>query len=51
MKGLNVQAIDIAGGLVAENKEKTVRVDYSFETLLDGIKENELQNISKILFG
>src|SRR3989339_434676 len=34
-----------------ENKEKTVRVDYSFETLLDGIKENELQNISKILFG
>ncbi|MBS3100631.1 hypothetical protein J4204_00690 [Candidatus Woesearchaeota archaeon] len=51
LKGLNVQAIDIAGGLVAENKEKTVRVDYSFETLLDGIKENELQNISKILFG
>ncbi|MBI2101797.1 hypothetical protein HYT53_04260 [Candidatus Woesearchaeota archaeon] len=51
LKGFNVQAIDIAGGLIAENKEKTIRVDYSFEILLESIKETELQSASKILFG
>ena len=42
---------EIIGGLIAENKDRTVRVDYSFETLIQSIKDNELQNISKILFG
>jgi V/A-type H+-transporting ATPase subunit E len=51
LKGLNAEPIDIIGGLVAENKEKIIRVDYSFETLLDSIKESELQSINKILFG
>jgi len=50
LKGLNAELIDISGGLMAENKEKTIRVDYSFETLLQTIKESELQSISKILF-
>ena len=50
LKGFNVETIEINGGLIAENKEKTIRVDYSFETILQSIKENELQNISKILF-
>ncbi|MBI2557758.1 hypothetical protein HYW20_00395 [Candidatus Woesearchaeota archaeon] len=43
--------VDITGGLIAENQEKTVRVDYSFETVLQSIKDNELQNINKLLFG
>ena len=51
LKGVTTGNINIIGGLIAENKEKTVRVDYSFETLLQNIKESELQNISKILFG
>ena len=51
LKGFNAEPISIIGGLMAENKEKQLRVDYSFETLLQSIKENELQNISKILFG
>lgn len=51
LKGFNVESVDIIGGLLAENKEKAVRVDYSFEVFLQTIKENELQNISKILFG
>lgn len=50
LKGLNVEPIDISGGLIAENKENTIRVDYSFETMLQGIKESELQSISKLLF-
>jgi len=51
LKGFDAEPISIIGGLMAENKEKQVRVDYSFETLLQGMKENELQNISKVLFG
>ena len=51
VKDLNAETADIIGGLIAENKDKTVRVDYSFDTLLQNIKENELQSISKVLFG
>ena len=50
LKGFSVETAEMTGGLMAENKEKTVRVDYSFETILQGIKENEMQNINKILF-
>ena len=50
LKDFNVETIGISGGLISENKEKTIRVDYSFETILQSIKENELQDISKILF-
>ncbi|MBI1935350.1 hypothetical protein HYS31_02820 [Candidatus Woesearchaeota archaeon] len=51
LKGFSAEPISIAGGIIAENNERTIRVDYSFDTLLQGIKESELQNISKILFG
>ena len=51
LKDLNAGAVNIIGGLIAENKEKTIRVDNSFETMLESIKEKELQNINKILFG
>jgi V/A-type H+/Na+-transporting ATPase subunit E len=50
VKGFSAKKINITGGLIAENKEKTVRVDYSFDTMLQNIKENELQSINKILF-
>lgn len=49
-KGFIAESADISGGLIAENKEKTIRVDYSFESLLDIIKEKELQAINKLLF-
>ncbi len=51
LKGVNVEPANIAGGIIAENKEKTIRVNYSFDTILQSVKETELQNISKILFG
>jgi len=50
LKNLETESIGIIGGLIAENKEKNIRVDYSFETMLQIIKENELQSINKILF-
>ena len=51
IKGVKTESMGIAGGIIAENNERTIRVDYSFETLLDSIKDLEMQNISKILFG
>jgi len=50
LKGVGVETSPIIGGLIAENKEKTIRVDYSFDTLLETIKEKELQSINKLLF-
>ena len=47
---IHIEPINISGGLMAENKEKTIRVDYGFETILEDIKEKELQSINKILF-
>jgi len=50
-KGFNVQNIDVIGGFIAENREGTIRIDNTFETYLDSIKESEMQEISKTLFG
>ena len=43
--------MDIVGGIIAENQDETVRVDYSFDSMLQNMEENELQSINKILFG
>lgn len=51
LKDLNPESTEIISGIIAENKDQTVRVDYSFDTIIQDIKENELQNINKILFG
>ena len=51
VKGIEVNPANISGGLIAENKDKTIRVDYSFDTMVDSIKEKELQTINNILFG
>ena len=50
IKGANAEPIGIIGGLIAENKDKTIRVNYSFESMLESIKNTELQNINKLLF-
>ena len=50
IKGFKVEMTNIIGGLIAENNDKTIRVDYSFETILQTIKENEIQNLNKVLF-
>lgn len=50
LKDSNAKTADIAGGLIAENKDGTISVDYSFETLVQSIKESELQSINKLLF-
>lgn len=49
-KGIATQNAEMIGGLIAENKDGTIRIDYTFDTMLQNIKERELQNISKLLF-
>ncbi|MGM5487539.1 MAG: V-type ATP synthase subunit E family protein [Nanobdellota archaeon] len=44
------QTTDMLGGLIAENKDGSVRIDYSFETLLDEVKNQYLADINRILF-
>lgn len=51
VKGIEIKPVDISGGLIAENKDKTIRVDYSFDAMIDSIKDKELQTINNILFG
>ena len=49
-KSYKTEHMDIIGGLIAENKDGTVRVDYSFGMMLESVRESQLLEISKILF-
>ncbi|MFW6014303.1 MAG: V-type ATP synthase subunit E [Nanoarchaeota archaeon] len=46
----DVEYKDIIGGIIAEDKTGNVVVDYSFETLLEQVKENHMADVTKILF-
>jgi len=50
LKGYKTEHADIICGLIAENEDGTIRVDYSFDTMLQSIEERWLQEINKILF-
>ena len=50
IKGYSTQEADIIGGVIAEDKEGNYRVDLSFESLLDQIKEDHLSKINESLF-
>ena len=45
-----LELIDINGGIIVENSEKTVRIDYSYDAVLREIHEEKLQEIAGILF-
>lgn len=50
LQALKCEETDIIGGIIVENKDKSIRIDYTFETLLDNVKENSLQEIARRLF-
>ncbi|MBS3102978.1 hypothetical protein J4458_06050 [Candidatus Woesearchaeota archaeon] len=50
-KNFAVKGEDMLGGIIAEDEGGRVRVDYSYETMLESIKEAHLQDIAGILFG
>ena len=51
IKGFEGFEAEILGGVIAENREKTERIDLSYETLLEQIKEKHLGRIGAMLFG
>jgi len=48
LKNATVQ--DMLGGLIAESKDKTTIVDYSFDTMIDDIKDKHIAEVTGILF-
>ena len=49
IKSYKVEAKDI-NGIIAENKEGTIRVDLSFDTILEDVRSKYLTEIAGILF-
>lgn len=47
----SVQETDMDTGLIFESKDGMFRLDYRFKTILKGVWEKELKNVSNILFG
>ncbi len=50
VEAYKAQITDISGGIIAENKDETIRIDYSYESILNKIRENSLKDVAKILF-
>ncbi|MCF7861648.1 hypothetical protein K9M79_05360 [Candidatus Woesearchaeota archaeon] len=48
--GIEVREAKIIGGLIAENKDGSIRVDYSYETFMEQIKADCIQQVAGILF-
>ncbi|MFH1409614.1 MAG: V-type ATP synthase subunit E family protein [Nanoarchaeota archaeon] len=51
-KGLkfpDVEKTSIDGGLIGESKDTRVRVDFSYETILDSIRDESIMRIGKLL--
>jgi V/A-type H+-transporting ATPase subunit E len=51
MSGVKYKPADITGGIIAENKDGSIRVDYSYDEMLDSIKKESMQEIAEKLFG
>jgi V/A-type H+-transporting ATPase subunit E len=49
--GEKIEEIEMGAGLILESRDGTVRMDYSFKTILESVWEKELKEISNILFG
>lgn len=43
--------IDCIGGLIIENEDGSIRLDYTFDRILDDVSEQTLKPVSDILFG
>ncbi|RQD81652.1 V-type ATP synthase subunit E, partial [Methanosalsum natronophilum] len=43
--------IDCVGGVIIEDEDGKVRLDYTYESILKEVNERSLKEISDILFG
>ena len=41
---------DMIGGLIVESQDESVRIDYTFDSLLRALEEKKLQEVAAILF-
>jgi V/A-type H+/Na+-transporting ATPase subunit E len=46
----NAVAADMFGGLILESKDGTIRIDYSFDSILAQVEEEKLQDVATLLF-
>jgi V/A-type H+-transporting ATPase subunit E len=52
VEGLSsVDEMDMESGLILENEDGSMRLDYRFRNVLESIWEQELRQVSEILFG
>lgn len=49
--GVTVVEQEMLGGVIAESKDGRVRVDMSFEAILEQLREEHLGELSRVLFG
>lgn len=49
-KKFKTKTENMLGGVIAENKDGTIRVDNRFETLLDEVRRDALKKIAKTVF-
>lgn len=43
--------IDCIGGVVIENEDSTIRLDYTYDIILESVNDKSMKQISDILFG
>lgn len=48
--GYKAKEADIAGGLIAETADGSLRADYSYEALIEQLKDSLLPELDKLLF-
>ena len=51
VEGFDAKEETIFGGIIAENADGSIRVDYSYDSLLQNLREKYLGDVAKILFG
>ncbi len=51
VQGFKVEEAAIAGGIIAENSDRTMRVDLSYDTLFAGVVDENIKGIYDALFG
>ena len=50
VQGHSALAAPIIGGVIAENKDGTVRIDYSFDSILEQVFQQSMPEVAEILF-
>ncbi len=48
--GLEVKEEDILGGVIVEDNDQNVRIDCTFESVLEDVRDEYLKDVSKVLF-